>query len=111
MQFRVTPSGGRVAEGSTKFGTYRVEWDSFNRLVSESCTPLEPPKPSGPDPLATLTDAQRSTVATRKAVCNACDQNGGLSAVTVKCHGCGCAGLSLLNGTCKLNKWPTPSAS
>ncbi len=42
----------------------------------------------------------------RRAVCERCDRNGGLTALTVERSGCRCAGVSLATGSCRLNKWP-----
>lgn len=36
MRFRVTDQGGRIAEGDSQCGTYRVEWDAAGKLTSES---------------------------------------------------------------------------
>lgn len=84
-----------------------TEYDADGQIIRHTATPREPDAPTPPrDPLATLTDAQRETVAMRKSACSGCEHNGGLTAVTVRCAGCGCAGLSLLNGTCKMGKWP-----
>lgn len=47
MMIRPTPSGGRVAEGDTPLGRYRVEWDADSRLISERLELREP------DPMAT----------------------------------------------------------
>jgi hypothetical protein len=112
MQLNPTPGGGARFVARVARARVTVELDADGAIISHTAEPLaaEAPAPR-PDPLATLTPAQRDTVAARRAACAGCDQNGGLSAVTVKCNGCGCAGLSLLNGTCKLQKWPTPSAS
>lgn len=54
-----------------------------------------------------LTEAQRSQVMERRNVCMTCVRNEGLTALTVKCGGCRCAGISLATGSCRLNKWPT----
>jgi hypothetical protein len=46
--------GGRVAEGDTPYGAFRVEWDGAGKLVSESIqlrTPPPPPSvPTNPQP-------------------------------------------------------------
>jgi hypothetical protein len=109
VQANATAAGGVVR---FNLGRVRVvvEYDDHGSRLFETIEPLLSATPL-PNPLATLTPVQRDTVAARRAACAGCDQNGGLAAVTVKCNGCGCAGLSLLNGTCKLQKWPTPSAS
>jgi len=54
-----------------------------------------------------LSDEKRSLVLARRTVCERCDRNEGLAALTVKCNGCRCAGISLSNGSCRLDKWPT----
>lgn len=56
--------------------------------------------------VSVVNDDQQTRVDARKAICGPCDQNLGMSLYTVNCNGCGCAQLSLLNGVCKLNKWP-----
>lgn len=45
MRYAPTPSNGRIAEGRTPFGSYRVEWDAAGGLISAWCnpTPFEPP--------------------------------------------------------------------
>lgn len=47
MRFAPTTNGGRVVEGSTPYGVFRVEWDACGKLVRESLTISEP------DPMAT----------------------------------------------------------
>lgn len=58
---------------------------------------------------------QIGTVEARKAICAQCPDNQGIRdyerngfrIATVQCRDCGCNGaMSLLNGSCKLNKWP-----
>ncbi|MFN3167912.1 MAG: hypothetical protein ACE37H_12710 [Phycisphaeraceae bacterium] len=60
--------------------------------------------------LSLLTPAQRDRVEARRRVCAPCSQNQKLSVVSVKCEACGCAGVSLIHGRCKLRKWPPGSA-
>jgi hypothetical protein len=111
MQLNPTPGGGARFVARVARARVTVDLDADGEIISHTITPRETtPAPIAPDPLRLLTEAQGLLVSARKAVCAGCDQNGGLAAVTVKCNGCGCSGLSLLNGTCKLNKWPTPSA-
>jgi len=118
LQANPTRSGG-ILRATLARATVTIELDADGQIIHHTATPiiegLNPPvKPAvegvGPafDPLRLLTDAQRATVAERRAVCAGCDQNGGLTALTVKCNGCGCgcAGLSLVSGTCKLGRWP-----
>lgn len=62
-----------------------------------------PPDPT-PSPHL-LSEAQRTVSLARYTVCKACPENAGLTAYTVRCKGCGCAGLSLVSGVCKLGKW------
>ena len=54
MRFFIPHSGGRVVIGDTACGSFRVEWDSTGKLISESCTIIEapspPPKPGKRDP-------------------------------------------------------------
>lgn len=56
-----------------------------------------------------LSDAQLSIILSRREICSSCSQNGGLSILTVRCHNCGCGGLSLLSQRCRLRKWNTSS--
>lgn len=58
------------------------------------------------DPARFLSAEQRSRVETRRQTCIPCDSNRGLTALTVNCRSCGCAGVSLVHGRCYLNKWP-----
>lgn len=53
-----------------------------------------------------LTVAQQRTVESRRAICNSCEYARRVHRLSVHCEGCGCAGLSLLNGRCPRNKWP-----
>jgi len=62
------------------------------------------------DPTRFLSDEQREFVNARRAVCNTCDSKRRLTALTINCRSCGCAGLSLLNGRCHLGKWPANDA-
>ena len=106
-QINTTPGGGLRVRGLAARAVVFVELDADGQIISHTATPREPDAPTPvPDPLRLLTDAQRATVAERRAVCAGCDQNGGLTALTVKCNGCGCVGLSLLNGTHKFARWP-----
>jgi hypothetical protein len=50
MKFGPTPTGGRISQGDTPWGKYRVEWDAAGKLISAECTPAEPPKPPPADP-------------------------------------------------------------
>jgi hypothetical protein len=43
----------------------------------------------------------------RREACGDCGQNAGLHVLTVECEKCGCSGLSLLRGRCKMRKWPS----
>lgn len=53
MQIYVTKQGGRVVQGDTPHGRFRVEWDADGALVSESIE-----KPAGPgDIIAAITSA------------------------------------------------------
>ena len=58
--------------------------------------------------LSLLRPEQREVVEQRKARCGPCSQNQKLGVVTVQCKACGCAGVSLIHGRCKLRKWPAP---
>lgn len=56
--------------------------------------------------LSLLKPEQREVVEQRKKRCGPCSQNEKLGVVTVQCKACGCAGVSLIHGRCKLRKWP-----
>lgn len=112
MRLSSSPSNGRILEGDTAFGKFRVEWAADGSLLSQSMEIRTPPAPPAVDPLKHLTETQRSTVEAHRTTCQTsgpngapCEMNGGMTGLTVKCHGCGCAGLSLLHGQCKLGKW------
>lgn len=128
MRFSPSKQGGRIASGSTPWGDFRVEWDAAGRLVAEglmlrepganpgaeasketakedATSAGEPVEEHGPGLLRLLTPAQRDLVRARRERCEGCTENEGLSTVTVRCRGCGCAGLSLVHGTCKLGRW------
>ena len=45
MKFIPTNNGGRLLEGNTKFGDFRVEWDKDGLLISQSIT-IKTPEPS-----------------------------------------------------------------
>lgn len=57
--------------------------------------------------LRRLKPEQRGLVETRRRYCKPCSQNKKLSILSVQCQACGCAGVSLIHGRCKLRKWPT----
>jgi len=48
---------------------------------------------------------KKNKLESRRSICNTCSESNGTTRYTVKCKNCGCAGLSLLNGVCKLEKW------
>lgn len=73
-------------------------------------TALIDPQAQIGDPARFLSDEQRELVSSRRAICNTCDSKRRLTALTVNCRSCGCAGLSLLNGRCHLGKWPASDA-
>lgn len=56
--------------------------------------------------ISLLKPEQQELVALRKQHCEPCSQNRQLNAVSVQCEACGCAGVSLMHGRCKLRKWP-----
>lgn len=56
--------------------------------------------------LSILTPAQNDLVEKRRACCEACRLSQGVTVLTVRCDACGCAGVSLVHGRCKLYKWP-----
>jgi len=64
-----------------------------------------------PPPPRVLTDEQNQRIAQRRAVCDACEHQGGYGPVTVKCAKCNrCGGkLAMLagRGLCPLGKWPS----
>lgn len=49
---------------------------------------------------------QQAQIESRRKVCLTCDENRGLTVLTVKCRSCGCAGVALVSGRCRLRKWP-----
>ena len=55
-----------------------------------------------------LTDEQRAVIAIRLPICQPCEHYRGHSVMTVACAKCGCAGLSLLTGSCPSGLWPKP---
>lgn len=97
MRFGPTPSGGRVVQGSTPWGDFRVEWSADGELIEHEINPRTPARSAKDEAL----------LAARRAICATCDQNEGLGLATVKCRGCGCSGLSLMGNAdwCKLGKW------
>jgi len=69
------------------------------------------PMPASREPLA---PQMQRLVEARVAVCNQCDKNKGIRGTVrgyevwrVKCSSCGCAGLSMRDGECPEEKWPT----
>lgn len=56
--------------------------------------------------LSLLKPEQRELVEARRGFCGPCSQNSGLGTATVRCKACGCAGVSLIHGRCRLRKWP-----
>ena len=71
------------------------------------CLGIAPAPAAGVTALSTiLTEDQQQRVRERKAICATCDRAKGFTQLTVRCDGCGCVGLSLLNGRCPLGKWP-----
>ena len=64
-----------------------------------------PPRPVQITVPRFYSEADQAIVARHRAACESCSENGGLSVASVKCKGCGCAGLSLLSGVCKAGKW------
>jgi len=55
-----------------------------------------------------LTDADRATILLRLPVCQSCGMFRGSTTMTVACGQCGCAGLSLISGSCPSGLWPKP---
>lgn len=61
-----------------------------------------------------LSVEEKQLAQSRAVICRACPHNGhvtleknGWPVYNVSCKLCGCGGLSLLNGACKANKWPS----
>ena len=52
MKFNPTPTHGRLLQGDTPYGKFRVEWAADGTLISESIEIRRPPEPipSGFDP-------------------------------------------------------------
>jgi len=70
------------------------------------CLGITPTQSTASRPLhAILTDEQKQRMQTHRAICETCEHARGFTQVTVKCQGCGCAGVSLLNGRCPKDKW------
>lgn len=44
MRFNPTENGGRILEGVSPWGKFRVEWDAAGKLVSESLELKTPPE-------------------------------------------------------------------
>lgn len=49
---------------------------------------------------------QIETIRLRLPICAPCTENDRLTELVVHCKACGCGAVSLLHGSCKLNKWP-----
>jgi hypothetical protein len=103
-------------------------YDDDGQIVSHEATPATaspPPRTDaatpgtapGSTPVASERGAKHPTsaelrlMADRLDICAPpngppCEKFGGRGAMTVACHGCGCAGLSLRSGVCQLGKWP-----
>lgn len=75
--------------------------------VCMTCLGKPPAAPAAGAPAlpAILTQDQQQRVRERKAICATCDRAKGFTQLTVRCDGCGCAGLSLLTGKCPKDKW------
>jgi len=56
-------------------------------------------------PNVDMDSKKKNKLESRRSICNTCSESNGTTRYTVKCKNCGCAGLSLLNGVCKLEKW------
>lgn len=52
IKFEPTKTNGRVLQGQTAFGDFRVEWDATGRLVGQTITiKTPPPRPKKPKPM------------------------------------------------------------
>jgi len=83
----------------------------FREEISPTRQPEAEPMPASREPLA---PQMQRLVEARVAVCNQCDKNKGIRGTVrgyevwrVKCSSCGCAGLSMRDGECPEEKWPT----
>lgn len=109
MMFKPTTTEGRVAEGKTPYGDYRVEWDADGNLISESCEIKHP---------APATDSDIRQAIQRADICRSCEHAKKVALTVntrpvygVKCGKCGCGNLSLIGGKCPLNKWNQADAT
>lgn len=68
----------------------------------------EPAGPVDPPAARFLTDADRAVILLRLPVCQSCGMFKGSTTMTVACGQCGCAGLSLISGSCPSGLWPKP---
>lgn len=104
MIFKPTPTGGRLAEGDTPHGRYRVEWDAAGELVSDEC------EPRNPNPV------NLAVVNAHLGVCKECPYAGGVTTTkrnmdvyTIRCKSKrrGCAGNVSLRypKRCPEGKW------
>lgn len=117
--FKVTPGGGmRLESPPTPHGQAWAEWDAADRLVGEGIDRRAVDRPQQAAPAratpapALVTPADLRLAADRLEACQTTGPDGkpcpellGVGVLTVNCRGCGCAGLSLRTGVCKLNKW------
>ncbi len=67
------------------------------------------PAPTGPriaKLIARPVDTVPLRTEARRQTCKSCPQFGGVAGLNlVRCKDCGCAGLSLVNGTCPRKSW------
>lgn len=103
MIFKPTPTGGRLAQGDTPYGSYRVEWDAAGELIACEC------EPRNPDPV------NLEAVNAHLAVCKQCPHAGAVTTTkrnrdvyTIRCSskrkGCGAVQLRHA-GRCPEGKW------
>lgn len=132
MQMNPTIAGGAIFRATLARARVATEYDAAGQIIHHAATPREPapatpaiegsnprdkPVVEGATPAPVPrppTSADLRLMADRLDVCAppigpACPDFGGAGERTVRCEGCGCAGLSLRSGACKRGAWPMPA--
>ncbi len=111
---------GRLLEGDTQFGKFRIVWNDQNEVVEMTHEPREPKQPTGLSRIAHgaaglakatlgIDQCSESTQANRRAICKACplvqlDAHGDIR----RCSECGCwlkKKITLAGEACPHGKW------